>query len=74
MDTVLAFLGKFFGATARVGAVAAFSALVVWILVQSRIPPFASLEGTSLLVYQGLTLAGIIGTSIVIVTAVIALW
>jgi hypothetical protein len=58
MDPV-AFLLKFIGTTARIGAIITLTALGLGILVQSEIQPFATLAGTTL--YQMMIVAGMIG-------------
>jgi hypothetical protein len=62
---------KLIGTTARIGAITALTALLLWALVQGQIHPFATLAGTTL--YQTIIVAGMIGLCTVIVEVVIAI-
>jgi len=70
MDS-LAFLLRFIGTTARIGAVIALTALALGLLVQAQVPPFVQLAGTTL--YQTIIVAGIVGASTVVVEIFIGL-
>src|SRR5216683_6338536 len=72
MDAIFGFLGKLIGTTAKIGAGVMVAALMLLALVESQIPPFASLSSTSL--YQAIIVGGLLGFGTLMVQIIIASW